>query len=293
MADQRVWTVGEALDWTRSYLESKGDPKSRLSAEWLLSHATGLSRIELYAFFDRPLSPEERATLRAGVARRAEGEPLQYVSGEVAFRHLVLKVGSGVLIPRPETEVLVDLALASIADTDAPRVLDVGTGSGAIGLSIVREHPSATVVATDISQAAADQASANAERLSLAERAEIRVGDLFDPIDPAEYGSFDVVVSNPPYVPSAEVAALDREVAGFEPHLALDGGQDGLDIFRRMVATAHELLRPGGVFLVELHESNAPQARALAVELNVYGEVSVLADLAGRHRFVRCVRPVG
>lgn len=292
MADQRIWTVGEALNWTRDYLESKGDTKARLSAEWLLSHATELSRIELYAYFDRPLTTEERAVLRAAVARRAEGEPLQYVCGEVAFRHVVLKVGSGVLIPRPETEVLVDLALEAVTGVTSPRVLDIGTGSGAIACSIAREHPGATVVATDVSPEAATQARSNVERLGLAERVEVREGDLLAPIGAQEYGTFDVVVSNPPYVPTAEVATLDVEVAGFEPHLALDGGADGLDVFRRLLPTVHELLRPGGVLVVELHESNAPQASALAVELNVYGDVSVLPDLAGRHRFVRCVRAV-
>lgn len=282
----RTWTVQQALNWTKEYLATKGDESPRTSAEWLLSHATGLSRVEIYAYFDRPLTPEERAVLRAGVARRAAGEPLQYVAGEVAFRHIVVKVGSGVLIPRPETEVLVGLVLDRIADLPTPRVLDVGTGSGCIALSILKEHPGAMVLATDLSPEAAAIAQANAERLGLADRFEVRVGDLTEPVAPDEYGAFDAVVSNPPYVPSAEVDTLDREVIGFEPRLALDGGQDGLDPFRRLLPAVERLLTDRGVLAVELHETNAPQAQALAVELKSYSAVQVLPDLAGRLRFV-------
>lgn len=286
----RIWTVQEALNWTKEYLATKGDESPRISAEWLLSHATGMSRIEIYAYFDRPLTPEERTVLRAGVARRAAGEPLQYVAGEVAFRHIVVKVGSGVLIPRPETEVLVGLVLERIAAIETPRVLDIGTGSGCIALSILKEHPGATVLATDLSPEAAAIAQANADRLGFSDRFEVRVGDLSDPVTPEEFGTFDAVVSNPPYVPSAEVDTLALEVIGFEPRLALDGGSDGLDVYRRLLPTVERLLTDRGVLAVELHETNAPQARTLAVELKSYSAVQVLPDLAGRLRFVLAER---
>ena len=285
MSQDRTWSIKEALDWTRDYLASRGDEHPRRSAEWLLSHATGLSRVELYAYFDRPLSPQERAVLRELVARRGTGEPLQYVCGEVAFRHLILKVSAGVLIPRPETEVLVGLVLDRIADTDSPLVIDACTGSGCIGLSIVHEHPTARVIATEVSPAAATVATANAERLGYADRFEVRTGNLLDPVTPAD-GRAAVVVSNPPYVPSAEIPTLSAEVAGFEPHLALDGGADGLDLYRDLVTDAPRLLSAGGWLAVELHETNSTQAARIAVELEPYGEVSVERDLAGRERFV-------
>ncbi|MDO9174198.1 MAG: HemK/PrmC family methyltransferase, partial [Actinomycetota bacterium] len=212
MSAEQVWTIKAALDWTAAHLADKADPNPRLSAEWLLSSATGLSRIELYAFHDRPLAPEERATLREGVRRRAAGEPLQYVTGEVAFRHIVVKVRPGVLIPRPETEVLVDTVLptidAAIAERGEARVLDLCTGSGCVALAIAQERPAAHVYATDISADAVTLAQENAERLPLADRFEIVQGDLFDPLPEELLGTFDVVVSNPPYVPSADISGL-------------------------------------------------------------------------------------
>jgi len=164
---QQVWTVKAALDWCLGYLTEKGDEHPRRSAEWLLSAATGLSRVELYAYHDRPLGPEERNTLRRDVKRRAAGEPLQYVTGEVAFRHLVVKVCPGVLIPRPETEVLVGEALVELAHREAPVVADPCTGSGVVALSIAQEHAGARVWATDLSSVAVEVATQNARRLGL------------------------------------------------------------------------------------------------------------------------------
>lgn len=289
MAEQ-VWTVRSALDWTRGYLAEKGDEHPRLSAEWLLSAATRLSRVELYAYHDRPLAPEERAALRDSVKRRAAGEPLQYVTGEVAFRHLVVKVRPGVLIPRPETETLVDEVMPFLRTLEAPLVLDVCTGSGCIGLSIAQEHPGSRVVAGDISPVAVTVAKENADRLGLSERIDVVESDLFGGVDEGLRGSVDVVVSNPPYVPSAELATLPAEVGGFEPMLALDGGPDGLDVFRRLAAEGSVWLRPGGLIAVELHESRVQTAAEEAVEW--YQEVEVVADLAGRDRVLVARRPV-
>lgn len=287
MVGERTWTVKAALDWTRDYLAGKGDEQPRLSAEWLLSAATGLSRIELYAHHDRPLTPEERAALREGVKRRATGEPLQYVTGEVAFRHLVLKVRPGVLIPRPETEVLVDAVLAELADTEAPVVADVCTGSGCIGLALAQEA-GAMVIAGDLSPDAVSVANDNATRLGLAERFAAVEGDLFAPLDPALRGRLHAVVSNPPYVPSADVEGLPREVGGFEPHLALDGGPDGLDVYRRLLVDAREWLAPGGLLAVELDERRVKDAAEEALEW--YQHIRVGRDLAGRDRFVTARR---
>jgi len=277
-----TWMVMAALDWTRGYLERAGDEHARHSAEWLLEAATGLSRLELYTHFDQPLSPEERASLREGIARRAAGEPLQYITGVAYFRHLELKVTPAVLIPRPETEVLVDLALEELSE--GARVLDLGTGSGCVALSLIDEA-GASVTATDLSDSALEVARDNAKALGYADRLDLRQGDLFAALAPDE--RFDLIVSNPPYVPESERAILSREVADFEPATALFSGADGLDIFRRIIAAAPRHLAANGVVIMELHTENAPQAAQEAVKLKGYEAIDVLPDLTGRMRFVR------
>lgn len=289
MAEQ-VWTVRAALDWCVSFLAEKGDEHPRRSAEWLLSAATGLSRVELYAFHDRPLSPEDRATLRDAVKRRATGEPLQYVTGEVAFRHLIVKVRPGVLIPRPETEVVVDEALAAIAGVDEPLVADPCTGSGAIALSIAQERTTARVWATDISPVAIEVACDNAARLGFAERIEVLESDLLGEVGVELRGRLHLVVSNPPYIPSADVPELPAEVAGYEPHLALDGGPDGLDVFRRLARQACGWLVADGALVVELDERRVRAAAEEAVEW--YQDVRVVQDLTGRDRILVARGPV-
>ena len=282
MTDERVWTVREALAWTKDYLATKADSNPRLSAEWLLSAATGLTRLELYAHCDRPLSAEERSVLREGVRRRAEGEPLQYVTGEMAFRHLVVRVEPGVLIPRPETEVLVDEALRAISAIDGPLVLDLCTGSGCVALSIAQEAPTARVWAVDLSPQACVCTEANSERLRLSERVRVAEGDLFGALPEELRGRFDLVVANPPYIPSADVALLPAEVGRFEPVLALDGGEDGLAVARRIWAEARDWLRPGGTIALELDERRLRAAGEEIVEW--YEEVRIVPDLAGRDR---------
>jgi release factor glutamine methyltransferase len=288
MAAEQVWSVKAALDWTTTFLAEKADEHPRRSAEWLLSAATGLSRVELYAFHDRPLSDAERATLRDSVRRRAAGEPLQYVTGEVAFRHLVVKVRPGVLIPRPETEVLVDAVLPELQRVVGERgqavVADLCTGSGCIALSLASECPGTAVFATDLSPLAVEIAAENAARLGLADAVSTLTGDLFSALPEDARGTLDVIVSNPPYVPSEDVPDLPAEVAGFEPHLALDGGMDGLDVFRRILAGGRGWLRPGGLLAVELDERMVRKAAAEAVEW--YEDVTVVSDLTGRDRIL-------
>ena len=286
----RVWTIKEALDWTAGFLAQKGDENPRRSAEYLLSYATGLSRIRVYAFFDRPLTQEERGTLREAVAKRALGAPLQYVTGEVAFRHIILSVGPGVLIPRPETEVLVDIALDFLKDVAEPRVLDVGTGSGCIALSIAHENPRAHVVATDISPDALEIARKNADALGLTDRVTFLEGNLAESAF-ARDEPFDLLVSNPPYVPSATLADLTREVVAFEPVLALDGGADGLDVYRELLEQIVDFSRTHEPFpaILELDERNVTQAREVALKLSAYSRVTVRPDLTKRDRFLVCV----
>ena len=215
------------------------------------------------------------------------------MTGEVAFRHLIVKVRPGVLIPRPETEVLVDMVMPAIdeaiTDRDEALVADLCTGSGCVALAIAQERPAAIVVACDISAAAVEVAVENATRLGLGGRLAVSEGDLFDALPRVLLGRLDVVVSNPPYVPSADVPDLPAEVAGFEPHLALDGGPDGLAIYRRILSDARHWLRPGGLLGVELDERMVEIAAAEAEEW--YQDIRVVSDLAGRDRVVVARKP--
>ena len=314
-----LWTVRRILDWTVGFLESRGDEHPRLSAEWLLSDATGLSRVELYMSFDRPLMEPELAIMREGVRRRGAGEPLQYVTGEMPFRHIVLRCERGVLIPRPETEILVDAALEGLAriagaravwgdpphawgvslndpslndprpgDPSAshpmPRVLEVGTGTGCIACSIATERKDAIVIATDLSPQAARLARRNADALGVGGRVDVVECDLADGVPDELMGTFSVLVSNPPYIPSDVLPLLPVEVRGFEPGLALDGGDDGLDVFRRILDLAQVALVPGGMLCVELFEENVHVAADLVREQGGWAQVEVRDDLTHRPR---------
>ena len=318
VVENDIWTIKAALDWTVGYLERKGDESPRISAQWLLSEACGLSRIELYANFERPLSMDERDALRGYVTRRGRGEPLQYITGEVGFRHITVRVRPGVLIPRPETEVLVSEALALLppaprpprpsrageaglagaadsdcteappapAETSAPEpllVADLCTGSGCIACSIAYEHPLARVFATDIAPEAVSLARENAASLGLDGRVSVVECDLGEGVPAEVVGALDLVASNPPYVPTAVLAGLPREVAAYEPALALDGGADGLDVFRRLLAFCARALKPGGGFAFELHETCLDDAASLAAEAG-FVDVRTVSDLAGRPR---------
>jgi len=279
---ERVWTVRDALDWTADHFERKSVDDPRRSAEWLLSAATGLSRIELYTHFDRPLSEDERAVYRRSIERRAAGEPLQYVTGEMPFRHIVLKVRPGVFIPRPETEVLVDEALAALEGVSDPVVVDLCTGSGAIAISIAHERPDARVYATEIAEETASVARENAERCGVSDRVTVLTGDLFAPLPEELRGIVHVVASNPPYIPTADLAGLPTEVGGFEPRVALDGGPDGLDAVRRIVADARSWLAPGGTLVVETDTSTVKTA---VNEMAAWYEgTEAVRDLTGRDR---------
>lgn len=292
-----TWTIKAALDWTEGYLKGKGDENPRLSAQWLLSEATGLSRIELYARFDQPLSMSERDVLRDIVARRGVGEPLQYITGEVGFRHIMVKVRPGVLIPRPETEVLVSEALnlfpvarrgSSEEENESPPeilVADLCAGSGCIACSIAHEYAQARVIATDIEPEAIELGRENARLLGLSERVDFLECDLGAGISQQDIGCFDLVVSNPPYIPTAILSEIPREVSDFEPTLALDGGEDGLDIFRRIVEWSLGALNAQGALVVELHEDCLSLASQIAREKG-FSSTRIVRDIAGRCRIL-------
>lgn len=284
------WTVRRVLDWTVGYLERKGDERPRLSAEWLLCAATGLTRVEVYTNFDRPLNARELATMHDSVARRGRGEPLQYVTGEMPFRHIVMRCEKGVLIPRPETEILVDACLEALSGIEAPRVLEIGTGTGCIALSLATEHPGTRVIATDIASRAVALATRNRDALDLGAVVEVLECDLASRVPQAIMGTFDLLVSNPPYIPSAVLQnEVPPEVKDHEPHLALDGGLDGLDVFRRLLDLAPVALRPGGTMALELSEDNVELAARECRAVKGWGNVEVREDLTHRPRVLVAV----
>lgn len=384
-----TWTIKRCLDWTRDYLRDKGDERPRLSAEWLLAGVCGLTRTDIYVGFDKPMSAEELAAMHAAVVRRAKGEPLQYIVGETGFRQITVACEPGVLIPRPETELLVEEVLGYLdrevlgedsshprkrvelpwnaeveaaleaeravavqqrddereavlrerelteedleglgldeddaaptrvvpdavgdddedarlrgdegaADSDAlgspdrshvARVLEVGCGTGCISLSIATERSGrAECVAIDIEPRAVDLTIRNRDALGIAPAAvDVRLGNLVSPLSrETEWGTFDVLVSNPPYIPSSVMETLPHEVADYEPALALDGGADGLDIFRRLVNAAPHMLKPGGLLACELYEGHLDAAAELCRSAGMR-DVRIVDDLTGRPRIV-------
>jgi release factor glutamine methyltransferase len=280
-----VITLAEVLRRSTAYLESHGSPTPRLDAELLLSHGLGLSRIELYTQFERPLDDAELAACRELVRRRGLREPVAYVIGHWGFRRLDLTVDARVLVPRPETELVVDRCLALLEGCVQPRVLDVGTGSGAIALALKDERADAIVVGCDVSEEALQVARANAESLELA--VELVRSDLLERV-PA--GQFRLIVSNPPYVAESEMETLEPEVVGHEPRLATVAGPDGLEVYRRLLPQAAARLDSGGWLVLEC---GAGQAQPLLAELGGLGYVDagVDADLAGIDRVVWATWP--
>lgn len=284
------WTILRMILWSAEYLTGKGVEAGRLDAEWLLATALGVERLQLYLQYDRPLSPEEREAFKPLLRRRASREPLQYIIGRAAFRQLELKTDSRVLIPRPETEVLVQEVLdwASAAGRDLGRVWDMGTGTGAVALSLAVEGACTRVVATDSSPDALSVAADNAERYDVSGLVEFREGSLFESLDEGE--RFDIIVSNPPYIAEGERGGLQPEVRDWEPAVALFAGEDGLDVIRQLVAGAPDHLLAGGLLALEC---GLGQAEHVATDLNAtgaFGAVRIRPDLTGRPRFVMAER---
>ena len=287
MADA-VWTIQRLLTWTTDFFRERGIESPRLDAEVLLSALLGRDRMYLYVHFDEPLEPEELARFRGYVKERAAHVPLAYVLGRREFMGLDFRVTRDTLIPRPDTEILVQCAVDFLcarleAGATACTIADIGTGTGAIALSTLHYTEGTRADAVDISPAAAAVARENAERLGLTERIDIHVGDLLAPL---AGGRYDMILSNPPYIPTADIATLMPEVRSYEPHLALDGGTDGLNIYRRLMADAPTLLKEGGAIAVEVGIDEAAAVAALAMAHPRIVRTETLKDLGGIERVV-------
>jgi release factor glutamine methyltransferase len=278
-----TWTVGRMLQWTAGYFRRKGLPEPRLEAEILLAHVLGWERMSLYVNYDQPVNKEERASYRQIIKRRIQGEPVAYLVGYKEFFSLKFKVTSDVLIPRPDTEVLVETAIEQGRNqVGLLEVADVGTGSGVIAVTLAAYLPQAQIYAVDISERALLVAMENAALHGVADCITFMPGDLLQPLVNANT-RLDMVVANLPYVPAAELSRLDPGVRVFEPRLALDGGNDGLAYYRRLIPQAYGSLKAGGWLLIEIGYDQASQVMQL---LNDFQEVRVIPDLAGRERVV-------
>lgn len=283
-----VWTVRRILDWTIPHLKSHGSESPRLDAEILLAHARGCPRIQLYTNYDEPLTDAQRAVMRDLVKRRATAEPVAYLVGHREFFGLDFQVTKDVLIPRPDTETLIVEAIELLKPQTAPRVLDVGTGSGCIAISLAVNCPNAEITAIDLSESALDIARQNAEKHEVSSRIRFLQGDLFAPLGADK--PFDLIASNPPYIASAEIETLSADVRLHEPRSALDGGPDGLDVIRRLVAAAPQHLVPQGKLLIEISGEQADAVTQLLAANGHYDDIAVLKDLAKQPRVVRAAR---
>ena len=288
MAGQELWTIRRLLTWTVEFFQQHGIESARLDAEVLLASVRGKDRMYLYVHFDEPLEPAELRRFRAYVKERGAHVPLAYILGTREFMGLDFRVTRDTLIPRPDTELLVQCAVdflyARMAAGASDRtVADIGTGTGAIALSVLHHTEGTRADAVDISPAAAKVARDNAERLEMTERMGVYVGDLLAPLAGRTY---DMILSNPPYIPSADLAGLMPEVRCYEPRLALDGGADGLDFYRRMMEEAPSMLKDGGALAVEVGVGEATDVAALMAAEPRIMRTEIRRDLAGIARVV-------
>ena len=288
--ERRVWTVMDVIRASGEYLDGKGLEHGRLDAEHLLAHVLAVGRLHLYLHFDRPLAVAERSRLKPLLRRRAAREPLQYILGSAPFRDLVLDVDRRVAIPRPETEYLIDvLQRAAGRDRVFESALDVGTGSGAIALALATEGLARSVTATDISAAALAAARSNAAAAGVT-TIDFREGSLLEPVSGR---TFDLVLSNPPYLTENEWGSAQPEVREWEPRLAMVGGEDGLDVIRGLVRGLDEILRPGGWVGLELGSYQAERVVHMLESVPTLDSAGVHGDLTGRQRYVLARRPEG
>ena len=304
-----TWTIQKLLNWITGYFTEKEIDAPRLSAEILLSHVLCLKRIELYTQFSKLVDKHQLSWLHGLVKRAGQGEPVAYLTGKTEFYSLEIDITPACMIPRPETELLVeraieflrtrtlsnrpllDATISGSADAPAQLVCDLCTGSGCIAIAIARNFPDGRVIATDISDAALSVAAANVEKHHLKDRITLLCGDLFDPLVPQlDSSKFDLIVCNPPYVSAEEFEALDRNVRDYEPKLALLAGPDGLDICRRIIEKADLFLKSGAALMLEIGHAQGPAVRDLLEQTQTFAEIKIEKDLHDNDRIVTATK---
>jgi release factor glutamine methyltransferase len=294
---EKRWTIKELLDLTTTYLKQKAIDSPRLCAEILLSHQLKKTRVELYLNFDQPLRSEEVAGFRSLVRRRTKREPLQYITGHQEFWSLDLVVNPTVLIPRPETEILVEESLklwqsGLLSDTITPMILEVGTGSGAIAIALATEIEGARIWASDISPDALLLAEENAQHHNLGQRITFCEGDLLEPFNGSSV-AFDMIVSNPPYIATEEFPSLAPEIRCYEPRAALDGNEGGMRFIERLIFESGAYLREGGWLLVEMDPHQTEQALNLIDSAPCFGYKERIMDYRGSYRMIKAQKKDG
>lgn len=287
-----VWTVQRILNWTTDFLKQKQVESPRLEAELLLAHARNCQRIRLYTDLQAPLTEDEKTRMRAFVKRRANREPLAYITGHKEFYGREFAVGQGVLVPRPETETLVDVCLEHITDGQPTSICEVGFGSGCISITLAKQCPRLKITAIDISPQAMEFATANAKAHEVEDRVRLLAGDGFEPLRGTTTELFDGIVSNPPYVREDELAGLEPEVAQHEPTEALVSGEDGLLLTRRLIKDAVSLLKPGGWMILELDPAQCDTVAEIFGAAGFFN-TRIYKDLSGLNRIVRASLPQG
>jgi release factor glutamine methyltransferase len=275
-----TWTILTVLHWAQNYLHTKGVSEPRAGAEVLLAHCLHCSRLELYLRHDQPLADEELSCYKKGLKRRLAFEPTQYITGHQEFWSLDFLVSPAVLIPRSETELLVEAALKHLRQPDqqtaGPRILDVGTGSGVLAVTLATELPQAEVTAVDRSWEALEMARENARCHRVEPQITWVLGDLVEFITPQGY--FDAIVSNPPYVPTADWEQLPPDIKNYEPRLALDGGPDGLDVIRLLIPAASAHLRAGGLLALEVGQGQAEAVKEIMDGQGILAPAAIIRD---------------
>lgn len=282
MTDGKQWTIGEVLQWTAQFFGDKGIHNFRLDAEVLLAHVLKTDRLRLYVDFHKPLQPEELSTYRTLIKQRTQRIPVAYLTGNKEFMGLSFYVCPAVLIPRSDTEILVETILARINQEEQVKIVDVGSGSGAIIISLLKNRLHALGIAVDISKEALDVVQKNAFQHDVAERLRLVHGDLLEPVCSEKV---DIIVSNPPYIPTKDIKGLQQEVQN-EPVIALDGGTDGLNYYRKLIEQSQAVLMIGGILAFEVGIGQADQVAKLIRETSVYTDIEVIKDYSGIERVV-------
>jgi len=288
----QTWTIQKLLNWITSYFTEKGVDSPRLSAELLLSHTLSLKRIELYTCFDKEVAQEQLNTIRSLVKRAAQHEPIAYLLGKTEFYSLELDVSRECMIPRPETELLVERAVEFLRGRSGPQfICDLCTGCGCIAVAIAKNFHNARIIAADISDAALETAACNLEKFQLQDQITLLSGDLFEPLLPQlDTGKFDLVVCNPPYVSADEYEKLDKNIKDYEPKLALFAGQDSLDIYRRIAEKVDAFLKAGAALMLEIGYNQGESVINILKATGIFANIKIEKDLQEHERIITAIK---